>query len=52
MGQGKDFAGTLLVKYVATIPAVVLPIRKAKGCSATHADIGICPLRRLEEVVD
>lgn len=39
-------AGTLLVKAVAAVSAVVLPVRKGKRRSTSHTNIGIGPFGR------
>ena len=45
--QGNCLARALLVEAVTAVSAVVFAIRESKGSSASHADVGINPFRRL-----
>ena len=46
MWERDGFGGALLVKDIATISAMVLPICKCEGCPAPHANLAVSPLRR------
>jgi hypothetical protein len=45
--QGNRLARALLVKDVATVAAMVLPVCKGKSSAASHAHIGVDPFGRL-----
>lgn len=46
MRERDGFGGTLLVKDIATVSAMVFPICKCEGCPAPHANLAVGPLRR------
>lgn len=45
MGQCEGLAGTLLVKNVSAVSAVVFSVGKRESCATAHADIRVNPLR-------
>jgi hypothetical protein len=49
MWQRDSLAGTLSIENIATVSAMMLAIHETEGCSASHTNIGVNPLRGLSK---